>query len=198
MYLFHIANLQTIAGPEDVKMAMAKTLSEIELTERQKLSLFELGVLGPLMHLLSHDNLEMKRVCMKCLQCLSSVPQSGRKMIGEGAVVPLLELLYRQSPSSTTLREHVAATIMHLAQSTVYEDGDPDQSDCIPLLGSEDDIFKLFSLISLTGPNIQGNILLAFHAMCRSPFGAYIRTKLRQVPNLYHLFLSILPILEIN
>lgn len=116
MYLFHIANLQIIAGSEDAKMAMAKTLSEIELTERQKLSLFELGILGPLLHLLSHDNLEMKKVCVKCLQCLSSIPQNGRKMIREGAVLPLLELLYRHSLSSPTLREHVAATIMHLAQ----------------------------------------------------------------------------------
>ncbi|KAK4797233.1 hypothetical protein SAY86_029559 [Trapa natans] len=169
------------SGSDDAKLAMAKTLSEIELTERQKLSLFELGALEPLMHLLSHNNLEMITVCMKCLQCLSSIPQNGQIMIREGAVVPLLALLYRQSLLSPTLREHVTATILHLAQSTIYEDGDPEQSDCIPLLGSDEDISMLFSLVSMIGPSIQGNILQAFYAMCRSPYGADIRTKLRQL-----------------
>ncbi|PKI53884.1 hypothetical protein CRG98_025678, partial [Punica granatum] len=169
------------SGADDTKMAMAKTLSEIELTERQKLSLFELGAFGPLLHLLSQNNLDMKQVSVKCLQCLSSIPRNGLQMIKEGAMGPLLELLYRHSLPSPTLREHVAATIMHLAQSTMLEGGEPDQSDVVPLLESEDDIFKLFSLISLTGPNIQGNILRAFHAMCQSPFGTDTRKKLRQL-----------------
>ncbi|KAK9009934.1 hypothetical protein V6N11_036456 [Hibiscus sabdariffa] len=52
----------------------------------------------------------------------------------------------------------------------------------ISLLESGEDIFKLFSLISFTSPDIQRNILEAFCAMCRSSSGPDIRAKLRQLP----------------
>lgn len=160
---------------------MAKTLSEIELTDRQKLSLSEQGILGPLLEFLSCDNSETKRVTVKCLECLSMMRQNGRKMIKEGFVAPLLELLYHRSSSSPRLREHVSATIMHLAESTISQQGRFEEEDELSLLESDEDIFKLFCLISLTGPDMQGNILRAFHAMCQSTSGSDIRTKLRQV-----------------
>uniref|UniRef100_A0A5B6Z597 Putative U-box domain-containing protein 43 n=1 Tax=Davidia involucrata TaxID=16924 RepID=A0A5B6Z597_DAVIN len=166
------------SGPESVKMVMAKTLSEVELTDHNKLSLFNEGALGPLLQLLSHRDVEMKKVAIKALQNLSSVPQNGLQMIREGAPGPLFELLYRHSLSLPSLREQVAAIIMHLAISTTEQESDQTQ---ISLLESEDDIFKLFSLISLTGPDVQRCILQTFHAMCESPSGLDIRTTLRQL-----------------
>ncbi|XP_059434015.1 U-box domain-containing protein 44-like isoform X2 [Corylus avellana] len=166
------------SGPENVRMIMVKTLSEIELTDHNKLSILKDGALRPLLQLLSNGDLEMKKVAVKALLHLSNVPENGLQMIREGAVGPLFELLYRHSLSSPTLREQVAATIMHLATSTTLQEADKEQ---VFLLESEEDIFKLFSLISLTGPDIQRSILQSFHAMCQSPSGFNIRLKLRQL-----------------
>ncbi|MFQ6663631.1 hypothetical protein Gotur_031079 [Gossypium turneri] len=168
------------SGPDDVRFLMAKTLSEIDLTDHHKLSLVkDGGALGPLLQLLSHEDLGMKTVAVKALQNLSSLPQNGLQMIKEGAVGPLFEILYCHSLSSPSLREQVAVVIMHLAKSTNSPAADDEK---ISLLESGEDIFKLFSLISFTGPNIQRNILEAFCAVCWSSLGSEIRAKLRQLP----------------
>lgn len=159
-------------------MMMAKTLSEVELTDHSKLSLFKDGAKGPLLQLLSHDDIEMKKVSVKALQNLSTIPQNGLQMIREGAVGQLFELLYCHRLSSTSLREQVAATIMHLAISTTAPEADQMKAS---IFDSEEDIFKLFSLISLTGPQVQQSILQTFIAMCQSSSGFEIRTTLRQV-----------------
>ncbi|KAL4594727.1 hypothetical protein ACB092_12G039900 [Castanea dentata] len=166
------------SGPENVRLIMAETFSEIELTDHYKLSMVKDGALRPLLQMLSHGELEMKKVAVKALLQLSDLPQNGLQMIKEGAVGPLFELLYRHSLSSPTLREQVAATIMHLAVSTTLQEADREK---VLLLESQEDIFKLFSLISLTGPDIQRSILHTFQALCHSPNGSDIRMKLRQL-----------------
>ncbi|KAH7854226.1 hypothetical protein Vadar_011503 [Vaccinium darrowii] len=166
------------SGTESVKMMMAKTLSEVELTDHSKLSLFKDGAQGPLLKLLSHNDIEMKKVAVKALQNLSSLPQNGLQMIREGAVDQLFELLYCHRLSSTSLRERVAATIMHLAISTTAPEAD--QMKAL-IFKSEEDIFRLFSLISLTGPHVQQSILQTFIAVCQSSSGFEIRTTLRQI-----------------
>ena len=89
---------------------MAQTFSEIELTDHYKLSIVKDGALSPLLQMLSHGDLEMKKVAVKALLQLSDLPQNGLQMIKEGAVGPLFELLYRHSLSSPALqigRAHV-------------------------------------------------------------------------------------------
>ncbi|KAL9397068.1 hypothetical protein Peur_011321 [Populus x canadensis] len=164
-------------GPEDMKTIMASTLAELELTDHNKASLFEGGALGPLLHLVSCGDIPMKKVAVKALQNLSSLPENGLQMIKEGAVQPLLGLLFQHISSSSSLREQVATTIMHLAVSTVSQESSP---TLVSLLESDDDIFKLFSLINLAGPDVQQNILLAFHALCQSPSASNIKAKLTE------------------
>lgn len=166
------------AGPEDVKLTMATTLAEMELTDHNKESLFEGGVLGPLLHFVSHGDTHMKNVAAKALRNLSSLPKNGLQMIKEAAVRPLLDSLFNHSASSSSLREHAAGTIMHLAVSTVSQ-----ESSQIPvsLLESDEDILMLFSLINLTGPEIQQSIIQTFQALCQSPSAPIIKTKLSQV-----------------
>ncbi|KAF3432776.1 hypothetical protein FNV43_RR23878 [Rhamnella rubrinervis] len=166
------------SGTEEVRRIMAETLAEIELTDHYKLSIVKDGALGPLIQMLSHGDLEMKKVAVKALLNLSNLPQNGRQMIIEGAVGPLFELLYRHSLSSPTLREQVADVILHLSISTTTQEVDDEQ---VSLLESDEDILKLFSLVSLTGPDIQRHILKTFHALCQSPSGSDIRMKLRQL-----------------
>lgn len=159
-------------------MSMAETLAEIELTDHSKLAIVKDGALGPLIQMLSHDDLETKKVVVKCLLQLSNLPENGLQMIREGAVGPLFEVLYRHSLQLPALREQVAATIMYLSISTTNQESDGEQ---VSVLESGEDIFKLFSLISLSGPDIQRSILQTFHALCQSSSGLDIRIKLRQV-----------------
>lgn len=166
------------AGSENVKIIMAKTLSEIALTDQNKLLIVKDGALQPLLQLLSNTDVEIKKVAVKALLQLSNLPENGHQMIREGVAQPLFELLYRHSLQSSALREQAAATIMHLAISTTHQEVDEDQ---VSLLDSEEDVFKFFSLISLTGPDVQIKILETFQAICKSPSGLTIRERLRQV-----------------
>ncbi|KAK4734750.1 hypothetical protein R3W88_009011 [Solanum pinnatisectum] len=165
------------SGTESKRIIMAKTLSDIQLSDQIKLHLTEKGALKPLLELLSHSNTDMKIIAVKALQSLSTVPKNGQLMIKEGVSDLLFELLFCHT-LSTEIRENVAATIMQLAISKNSQGSEDVQ---VSLLESHDDIFKLFSLISLTGSNVQQSILRIFQAMCQSPAGSDIRTKLRQI-----------------
>ncbi|KAL0379361.1 UNVERIFIED_CONTAM: U-box domain-containing protein 44 [Sesamum angustifolium] len=150
-YFRHL--LERLSSDSDhIKMTMAKTLGEMELTDHNKSSLAESGVLD--------------------------------EIIKKGAVPPLLDILYQQT-SPQKLRELVAATIVHLALSTI-----PEGSHWTPvwMLESDDDISKLFSLINLTSPPLQQNILQAFHAMCLSPSANAVKSKLRECSAVQTLF----------
>ncbi|KAK4848283.1 hypothetical protein QYF36_011240 [Acer negundo] len=137
------------SGTEDIKIIMATTLAEMELTDHHKESLLVEGVLGPLLHM----------------------------MIKDGATHPLLDLLLRQSLSSSILREQAAATIMHLALSTMSQEA---SQTPVSLLESEQEVLTLFSLVNLTGPDVQLRILQTFNALCQSPSAKNIKSKLIQ------------------
>ncbi|KAL3622291.1 hypothetical protein CASFOL_033702 [Castilleja foliolosa] len=173
------------SGSDHVKMTMAKTLGEMELTDHNKSSLVENGVLDLLLVLVPHDNVEVKIAAIEALLNLSSLRKNGQEILKKGAVRPLLDILYRQT-SSQRLRELVANTIAHLAQSTV-----PEGSDSVPLLcmfESDDDISELFSFINLAGPALQQYILRAFRAMCLSPCAVVVKSKLRECSAVQILF----------
>ena len=51
-------------------MIMVETLAEIDLIDRNKLSLFTDGTLEPLLWFLANDDLEVKKVAVKALQNL--------------------------------------------------------------------------------------------------------------------------------
>ena len=148
----------------------------MELTDYNKVVLLG-GALSLLLHWVSHGGIQKKSIAVKALRNLSSIPKNGLQMIKEGAVRPLLDLL-RLSSSSPTLGEQVAATIMHLAISTMSQESNETP---VSLLESDGDIFMLFSLINLTGPEVQKNILQVFQALCQSPSAANIKTNLIQV-----------------
>ncbi|KAI3471244.1 hypothetical protein Pfo_027907 [Paulownia fortunei] len=165
-------------GPVAMQIIMADTLANVELTDHNKLCLSRDGALKPLLQMLGHSDIEVKAVAIKALENLSGVAPNGLRLIKEGAKDPLFELIFCHTLSSPNLREHVGKTIMHLAMSTSSPEASEEQ---ISLLESEEDIFKLFSLISYAGPNMQETLLLTFCALCESPSGFDIRTNLRQI-----------------
>ncbi|KAL5538862.1 hypothetical protein UlMin_043559 [Ulmus minor] len=164
-------------GPEEVKKTMAGSLAEMELTDHNKESLLEVGALGPLLDLLSHDDIHMKEVAIRALRNLSTLPQNGLQMIRAGAERPLLDLLFHPSSSYLSLHEDIAATIMHLAASTLSQDSD---QISVSFLELDEDVFKLFSLVSLTRPDVQQSILRTFHILCQSNSSTNNKFKLIQ------------------
>ncbi|PIN21407.1 Chaperone-dependent E3 ubiquitin protein ligase (contains TPR repeats) [Handroanthus impetiginosus] len=165
-------------GPVDVQTIMAETLADIELTDHNKLCLSSEGALKPLLQMLHNSDIEVKGVAVKAIEHLLGVAPNGLQLIKEGAKDPLFELLFCHTLSSRKLREHAAKSIMHLAVSTTSPEASEGQ---ISLLETQEDIFKLFSLISYVAVDMQEILLLAFHAMCKSPSGLNIRSYLRQI-----------------
>ncbi|XP_059312429.1 uncharacterized protein LOC132063746 [Lycium ferocissimum] len=151
---------------------MAKTLGEMELTDHNKSSLFEEGVLDSLLSLWSHGEIEVKQAGVKALLNLSSLPKNGQEMIRKSVMRPMLDTLYRHT-SSQSLRELVAATITKLAFSASIE-------TLVSLFDDDEDIYELFSLVNVNGPAVQQSILQAFCAMCKSPSAASVKAKLAQ------------------
>ncbi|KAM1068936.1 hypothetical protein ACFX13_000960 [Malus domestica] len=175
-YFKHLLQRLT-TGPEDVKTVMASNLAEMELTDHNKESLVEGGVMSPLLYMVSHVDIPIKMVAVRALRNLSSLPKNGLQMIREGAERPLLDLLFNLSPSSSSLREYIAATIMQLSMSMASQESNQTP---VSFLESDDDIVKLFSLISLMGPNVQQSIIRTFHTLCQSPSATSIKSKLMQ------------------
>ncbi|XP_022860875.1 U-box domain-containing protein 44-like isoform X2 [Olea europaea var. sylvestris] len=130
---------------------MTKTLGEMELTDHNKSSLVEEGVLDLLLVLISRDNLEMRIEAIRALLNLSSLRKNGQEMIRKGGVRPLLDILLCHT-SSQSLRELVAAVLVNLSQSTTLQDSGESQV----------------------------NVLRVLYAMCLSPSGTTVREKLRQ------------------
>lgn len=155
---------------------MADTLADLELTDHDKQCLSRDGALRPLLQMLQLDNAEVKSVAVRALENLSGVATNGLQLIKGGAKTLLFELLFCHALSK--LRQHVAKTIMHLAMSAASPEASEEQ---IRLLETEEEVYKLFSLISYTGPDTQETLLLTFHALCKSPSGFDIRRDLRQV-----------------
>ncbi|KAJ1378382.1 Zinc finger, RING/FYVE/PHD-type [Sesbania bispinosa] len=175
-------------GPDDVKMIMARTLAEMELTDHNKEALFDGGVLAPLLHLFLHNDLQLKTVAVKALRNLSSLKKNGLEMIRQGAARPLLDLLFHRSLPTSSLWGDVAAITMQLATSTISQDA----KTPVLLLESDDDVFNLFGLISVTQPDVQQNIIRTFYTLCQSQShsASYIRTKLNEcsaIPELVRL-----------
>lgn len=166
------------SGSESVQRVMAERLSEVEMTDHAKLMVCESGVVESLVAMLSHVDIEMKKAAILALEKLSGVPQNGLKMMKQGAVEMLFGILFRESLSMPNLVEKVVATIMNLALSLTSHKGDHEET---PFLESEEDVFKLFSLISLYGPSVQQNVLRTFLAACQSPSGLHIRKTLRKI-----------------
>ncbi|XP_047315662.1 U-box domain-containing protein 44-like [Impatiens glandulifera] len=164
------------SGPEVVRQTMVMTLAEMELTEFNRSSLFGRGVLTSLLNLILQDNSAMKKAAAKAIQNLSSLPRNGLQMIQEGVVRPLLDLLFLPS-SPLELREDVATTIVNLARATELSDTNDTE---VTLLESDEDLYRLFSMVNTRAPSIQQSVLQAFQAMCCSPSASTIKNKLAQ------------------
>lgn len=169
---------------------MAATLAEMELTDHNKESLFKDGVLDPLLHLVSYGDPSVKTVAIRALRNISSLKKNGLEMIRRGAVSPIMDILLHHSLPPSSLREHVAAIIMQLAESTIAQD----TQTPVSLLESDEYVYNLFSSIRIKVPDVNRNIIQAFYALCQSPSASYIKTKLIEVCILLKLNVLLTPV----
>lgn len=165
-------------GSTTVRNVMASALSEMGLTDQSKAALVKEGVVAPLLEMISNGNVESKSAAIGALQNLSSLPENALQMTKNGVVRPILDLLYTPKSIVLTLREQAASTFANLAASIALPESTSDT--VVALLESDEVIYKLLSLINLTGHSIQGSILRAFHAMCSVPTAVEVREKLRE------------------
>lgn len=83
IYLIILANshnellASVLQDRQIVKVKMATTLAEMELTDHYKSDMFEQGVLNSLLQLISEGDDQMKEVEVTALQNLSSLPRNG-------------------------------------------------------------------------------------------------------------------------
>ncbi|KAJ0796412.1 putative U box domain, armadillo-like helical, Zinc finger, RING/FYVE/PHD-type [Helianthus annuus] len=166
------------SGSESVQRLMVETLSELEMTDHGKLMVCENGTVELLVTMLSHDDIDMRKAAILALEKLSGVPQNGLKIIKQNATEILLGILFRESLSIPSLVEKIVATVMNLALSLTSQDADHPE---ILFLETEEEVYKLFSLISLHGPNVQQYVLRTFLAVCQSSSGLNIRKILRKI-----------------
>lgn len=171
-------SLLTLSGSEDVKMLMMRTLGEMELSAHSKSELVENGVLSLLLPLLSDENVGVKKEVINALQNLSTVPQNGLRMIREGVARRLLHLLKHISFASQSCCEAVVTTVMNLSIATKFQETDQVQ---VTLFETDDDVFRLISLIGVTTSGIQHKVLRAFQALCHSPEAAMVKRVLMEV-----------------
>lgn len=163
-------------GPDTVKIVMASKLSEIGLTDQNNAALVKEGVVSPLIEMISNADLMSKLAAVGALQNLSSSPENALRMIKDGVVRPVLDLLCTPQSTVLALTEKAANTYANLAMSTALAERTSDT--ILVLLGSDEIIYQLLSLINLTPPSIHGSIVQAFHAICCVPAAVETRTHL--------------------
>lgn len=162
-------------GAGMTQMIMANALSQIGLTDKSRRVLFQMGVLPPLLKSLSEGNLEMKSAALGALQNLSICLETRNVLVKAGVVKLVLDLLFTGMSVLLTLKEKAAAIFANLAFST--------STDCIQdLLGAEPNvtIYKLLSLLNLSGSFIQSQILKALSEMSYPPSAQGLRATIRE------------------
>lgn len=156
-------------------------MAGMELTDRNKEAVVEGGALGPLLDLVSTGDLEARRAALSALRNLSTVLNNGLRMIRGGAARPLLDILFHGNIEHSSLNEIVATTVMNLAAAASAASRDSRHTP-VAFLESDDDIRKLFDLVSLRGPDVQQSVLQTFHILSQS--SSTLKAKLIEVKDL--------------
>ncbi|KAJ8626394.1 hypothetical protein MRB53_019701 [Persea americana] len=164
--------LVTILNSENTQAARdAKDLLEIlSFDDQNVVQMAKVNYFKPLLQRISSGSNISKMIMATALADMELTDHSKAALFDDGVLKPLLQLVSHGNAE-------VAATIMNLAISATL----PVASETpLAFLESDDDIFRLFSLVRLTGPGVQQSILRAFHAICQPPSAIDMRAKLRQ------------------
>ncbi|KAJ1393618.1 Armadillo-type fold [Sesbania bispinosa] len=155
------------AGSDMNKILMATALSRLMLTDHSKLSLGRDGAIESLVKMFNSGKLESKLSALNALQNLSSLTENVQRLIRTGIAGSLLQLLFSVTSVLMTLREPASAILASIAQSESF-------------LVNQDVSQQMLSLLNLTCPVIQGNLLEALNSIASHPGASKVRRKMKE------------------
>ncbi|KAI4333022.1 hypothetical protein L6164_017879 [Bauhinia variegata] len=162
-------------GSDMTKILMATALSRLELTDNCKASLGDDGAIEPLVKMFNTGKLESKLSALNALQNLSSLTENVQRLVKSGIVSFLLQLLFSVTSVLMTLREPVSAILARIAQSE-------------PVLVKQDVAQQMLSLLNLSSPVIQCNLLESLNSIAAHPSASKVRRKMKERGALQLLF----------
>ena len=156
---------------------MASTLAMMQLSDQSRALLVQMGVLSPLIKMLTIGDIESKSSALGALKNLSTLSENRDPMIQGGVMQPLFDILFTVKSVAAIIKEHAAAIFANLAMSS--------QSLSIPdLWGAQKDtdeaILQLMTLINFAGPNTQSHVLRALFYICSHSASTTFRETLRE------------------
>ncbi|XAR54430.1 hypothetical protein NMG60_11029548 [Bertholletia excelsa] len=154
-------------GQDMSKILMATAISRMELTDQSKASLGKDGAIEPLVKMFNGGKLEAKLSSLNALQKLSSLKENIQRLISTGIVSSLLQLLFSVTSVLMTLREPASAILAKIAQSE-------------SILVNQDVAQQMLSLLNLSSPVIQYNLLEALNSITTHPRASKVRRKMRE------------------
>ncbi|KAG8363693.1 hypothetical protein BUALT_Bualt19G0048900 [Buddleja alternifolia] len=154
-------------GSEMSKVLMATALSRLELTDHNKATLGENGAMEPLVKMFNTGNLEAKLTALNALQNLSNSNHNIHRLIDSGIVVSLLQLLFSVTSVLMTLREPASAILAKVAQSE-------------SILVKQDVAQQMLSLLNLSSPVIQNNLLEALNNIVLHSSAFKVKKKMKE------------------
>ncbi|KAJ1428164.1 Armadillo-type fold [Sesbania bispinosa] len=154
-------------GSDMNKILMATALSRLMLTDHSKLSLGRDGAIESLVKMFNSGKLESKLSALNALQNLSSLTENVQRLIRTGIAGSLLQLLFSVTSVLMILREPASAILASIAQSESF-------------LVNQDVSQQMLSLLNLTCPVIQGNLLEALNSIASHPGASKVRRKMKE------------------
>ncbi|KAJ6838440.1 U-box domain-containing protein 44-like [Iris pallida] len=139
-------------GSDMNKILMATAISRMELTDQTRATLGQEGCINPLVKMFTSGKLEAKLSALGALRNLSLLSENIPHLINSGIVPPLLQLLFSVTSVILTLREPASSILATLAQSEL-------------ILVQKDVAQQMLSLLNLSSPGIQLNLLKALNSI---------------------------------
>ncbi|KAL3599652.1 hypothetical protein D5086_007570 [Populus alba] len=146
---------------------LKEAVSRMELTDQCRASLGEDGAVEPLVKMFKSGKLEAKLSALNALQNLSYLTENIKRLISSGIVSPLLQLLFSVTSVLMTLREPASAILARIAQSE-------------NILVKQDVAQQMLSLLNLSSPAIQFNLLQALNSIASHSSASKVRRKMKE------------------
>ncbi|CAA7042523.1 unnamed protein product [Microthlaspi erraticum] len=149
-----------LEGSPETKLSMASYLGVLALNNDVKVVVAQ-TVGSSLIELMRSRDMRLREAALGALNNISSFEGSAKVLIGSGILPPLMKDLFYVGPNQLPIRlKEVSATILANIVNIGYD------FDKVPVgahhqtLVSEDVVENLLQLISNTGPEIQGKLLV--------------------------------------
>ncbi|KAL5994621.1 hypothetical protein ACLOJK_024674 [Asimina triloba] len=154
-------------GSDMNKILMATTLWKMELTDQYKAILGSEGSIETLVKMFKSGKLEAKLSALGALKNLSTLSENVQRLIRSGFVSPLLQILFSVTSVFMTLREPASSILVSIAQSET-------------ILINQDVAQQMLSLLNLTSPVIQYNLLQALNSIMGHASASKVRLKMKE------------------